>query len=297
MLLSDLLLKYAASRIKFSGRSEGEYRTTIANLSRWMGREALLSDLTDETLAGFLRSRVRERSAPTARKDRQQLLSLWRWAWRKSITETQPRDIPDVPVPRKRVRAWHPSEVATILQACAMTPAWNGWTANEWVALVLVCYDSGERIGALLRCPLSGFNAASKTLLIPANVRKCGAADQLASLHTDTVAAIERTIREPRELLFEFPGCYLTLLRRFKAILVAAGIDVSGRKVWHDLRKSSFTLTWAALGKEAARQQCGHSQDLSAFYLDAALLAEFSPQQRVADVIARPAAVAERLVG
>lgn len=291
MTILDALDLYAGSKLRFSARTNQEYRTTINNLSLFLGRAALMADLNDATLLSFLRWRLEHRSAATARKDRQQLLALWRWAWRKNHTDLQPRDIPEVLVPRRRVRAWSPDEVAQILRAAKTAPVAEDWGPREWSALLLTIYDSAERISALLRCPANGFHADRRLLVVPASVRKFGQADQTSSLHATTCEALGemlagRTTASPK--LFVFSGCYQTLLRRFRRLLETAGIDSTGRKLFHDLRRTSFTLTYAALGREAARNQCGHSSDLSRYYLDLGLLAELTPEARVADAIVRP---------
>lgn len=291
MTLLTLLENYAASKLKFGERSEAEYRTTINKFGEWLERPATVSDLNKKSVRGYLKHRIQSRSEATAKKDRQQLLAMWRWAWDEELVDTLPRGIPKIEVPTKRVRAWKPSEVAAILQAAESWPVEKDWGPREWSALLLTIYDSAERISALLRCPLDGFDARERSLWIPASARKGRAADQLASLHETTVEAIETMIagrRGTSDRLFSYWGCYRTLLRRFERLLDSAGVDRAQRKLFHDLRRTSFTLTWAALGKDAARDQCGHTADLSRFYLDHSLLADLRPGQRVADAIVRP---------
>ena len=114
--------------------------------------------------------------------------------------------------------------------------------------------------------------------------------DQVATLTQETVDAIQAQLhrREHPRFVFEFGGCTQTLRRRFKKVLKRARIDTRNRKVFHDLRRTSYTLVTAAFDKPTASRQCGHSQDLSRFYLDEKMLASLNPNRRIAESIARP---------
>lgn len=292
MRLLQLLSAYADEKHRFSNRTKREYQNTIVHLNRFLKRKATVADLNDETLKKYIRHRVRTRSGATAKKDRQQLLALWRWAYKTRLTEESPRDIPVVEVERRTVRAWSPAEVAAILKACDNAPTCNdGWGPLHWRALILALYDSGERIAALLRCPIAGYDRERRTLLIPAEVRKRGLADQQATLHDDTVKAIDAmlALRWWRtKTLFGTAVHDDTMRRRLRAILKAAGINHAGHKPFHDIRRTSYTLTFAVFGREVARRQCGHQSDLSRYYLDERLLGEIEPERRIAEAIARP---------
>lgn len=308
LTLMGLLELYRRSKLKFSEKTVAEYRTTIRNLEAFLERPATVADFSDEILLGYLRHRVETRSPATGRKDRQQILSMWRWAWRKSYVEILPRDIPEIAVPRKRVRAWTLQEFAAILKACETAPIepvryrsstmcdrkgdrWR-WGPREWKALLLVLFDSAERIGAMIQCPKSGFDPNQMTLTVPARVRKFGQADQVSALHPETVESIKDMLvhREAKsDRLFDWQGHSITLTRRFNKIIKAAGIKPNKkRKPFHDVRRLSYTLVAARFGKAAASDHAGHSADLSRFYLDAGLLSAVG-ERRFADSIQRPA--------
>jgi site-specific recombinase XerD len=281
--LLGLLDRYAESKLGFTARSKGEYASTLSALRRHLGRAPTVADLNDATITAFISARYEKRSAPTAKKDLRQILTLWRWAWRKNLTQLQPRDVPEVPCPHREPVAHMPDEFAAILAACDGVPEFRGWTGRHWRALLLTAYDTAERIGALLACPLSAFDPAARVLQVPGWCRKRGH-DHVSTLHPETVAAIEALGDRSRTRLFAWPGCLLSAERHLKKIIRRAGLPVRKGVLFHSVRKLSFSLVYDRLGADAARRHCGHQYDLSRNYLDRRLLTA----NRGADVLPRP---------
>lgn len=73
------------------------YETTCGNLARFLGREARLTDLTNETAKRFLRwyaEGEKVRSIKSVAKERSNLISLWNFACRQHIVW----EFPEIPV-------------------------------------------------------------------------------------------------------------------------------------------------------------------------------------------------------
>jgi len=74
------------------------------------------------------------------------------------------------------------------------------------------------------------------------------------------------------------------LQRCFKEILADAGLPNSRRDLFHKIRRTSYTQTYIALGKDAASEHAGHTTDMSAVYLDRTKF----DRPRAIDVLPRP---------
>lgn len=282
--LSALLSRYVDASIQLKNDTVVAYQGTVNRFSDWLRRPAEARDLCDATVARWLRAVCESRSAATAAKHRRQLVMLWLWAWRKGHVRSPPRDVPVIRCPKRHPRAWTPGEVALILDACNRARPIPGWGPLRWRALTLTIYDSGERISPLLLIPTTAFHAGQRLLTVSAEHRKRGSEDQVYRLHPQTVAAILASLTPGQERLFPWPLHERGLWPAWKAILRNAGLPATSRDMFHKLRRTNYTLTFVALGREAARRNAGHSRDLTHLYLDETQL----PGHPVCDAIIRP---------
>ena len=77
------------------------YGNSIKKFHRFIKREPMLSDLSDENVGNFLRSLADAGQAnETANKERANLLALWRHARAMGVVETGPT-VKKLPVPRR----------------------------------------------------------------------------------------------------------------------------------------------------------------------------------------------------
>jgi hypothetical protein len=284
-LLQYLERTYLKHQFDVSGGAACQYRISCRMLMDFAGRKIAVSELTDDLLLEWLASlRRQNRSGRTINSKRQAILMLWRFAHRRGEHPQPPPDICRVPMARVMKRnptAWNQNELKMLLMACRTAPSCDGWNPNHWTALVLTCYDSGERLGALLKTPAHNLDYNRGLLLVEAEHRKWGE-DKVHRLHPSTVAALEK-IKASREL-FPWPFGVRQIWVRFGKILKAAGLPATRRDKFHRLRRTAYTLVYAKLGPQAASEFAGHQTDLSAFYLDRTFLQAVDPL----DALPRP---------
>lgn len=243
--------------------SASDYRTAIESLSGFLGCDATVDVLGDELLTDWLLALKRGRQLGNATLNsgyRAPLLALWRAAWRARLVNDEPRDVIRFKVPRRLPEAWTTEEVSRILQAAATVPGTvSGIPAAAWWTAFLLCmYDSGVRVGALLRLPVAQVDLADGWIRIPAELQKHGA-EQAFELHPDTVAAIKATKPQGRTVLFPCPWTSGRLCKQYRDILEAAGLPATSRDLFHRLRRTSCTAVAKAIGVAAAQEHLGHS--------------------------------------
>lgn len=258
-----------------------QYNINIAKLSKLLGRDALTADLTDENLSRLLaHERGRGRSPATCNKIRSQLVALWNFAARKKLADEFP-DVSKLKEFKREPTSWTVEQVRKLWQTCDLMPGYvDGIPARLWWrGLLMVVYDTGARIGAVLCTPRSNFQSAEQQLLIAAEVQK-HKADQVYSLHPSTVnvlLALDDASPQgtTRELLFPWEWSRSLLYKEYKALLKQAELPHSRRDKFHRIRRTTATLIEAAGGN--ATKLLGHSsrQVTEAHYLDSSKLPGF----------------------
>lgn len=267
-----------------SEKTHRQYLVQFGHLERFLRRPATLGDLNDDTLIrcmGWLR---KSRSAPTVNKFRSHMLALWRFLARKHVVPVWP-DVLALKEPERIPRAWSPDELGTLLAAARATEGRIGSVPAGlwWFALLLVCWDTGERITAVRLCRWDDLDFAGRWIYFPAENRKGGKRDRQFRLHPDTIAAL-KAIRSPaRERVFFWPWTETSLWSHFTRILVRAGLPHDRKSKFHRIRRSVATHAEAA-GLNAT-EILGHScRRVTEGYLDP----RFLDKPQAADVLFRP---------
>lgn len=278
MLLADYYHEiYHPLRLR--GRSQNTdrlYRSSIAAYSRSLGRAATLDDLDDILVARHLEALQNAGKSPaTVEKERCQILAVWRHAHRRGLVSRWP-DVPPAPVPLPIPLAWQQDELSRILAAADQTRgSYCGVPAGRWwVALILIIWDTAERIGAVMQARWEWYSPP--WLLLPASTRKGGCQPRQFLLGSDTQSVLLK-IREPeRDLLFPHPWCRSDIFRRFGAILKRAGLPAGSRDKFHRLRRSAASWYEAAGGD--ATELLGHSnRKTTRRYLDPRVVRQPQP--------------------
>lgn len=133
------------------------HRCYIRVFSRWLGRVALVSDLNEATVAGFLAAYSQGHSPFSVDSARNCLLALWRYAVGKIPGLTSPEIAPPR-LPQTNPLAWTPAEVGRLIVAarhfaprcCASRTYCNVRPDLWWPALIRVVYDTAYRRTAAL---------------------------------------------------------------------------------------------------------------------------------------------------
>jgi integrase len=261
------------------------YRTSIRTFSKYLQRPACLSDLNDLTVNRFLDWYRRiPRSPYSANKERSNLLAIWRFACRKRFLEEWPDVRADVE-PDRIPQAWTADQIAKLLACCERLTGRIGHipASTWWRTLHLVCWDTGERIGAIRDLQWHHVDLVAKHILVPAELRKGKRRDRLYRIADDTAAALRSMQRTADSCVFPWPYCRTYLWNRYSLLLIAAGLPHDRHSKFHRIRRTVATYYEAAGGN--ATELLGHSsRSVTLAYLDPRIL----PPQHAADLLFRP---------
>ena len=240
-----------------SQRTDVLYRYSIELFSSFLGRPAELTDLNDLTVGRHLQALIDEgRKRPGINKERAQLLALWRLAARKHLVSEFP-EIKKIPEPETDARAWTMEELQRLYAACAeySGETYFGIPANKWwLALVSVCYTTGERKTAVLKSEWT--HLSGNRLLFPAENRKGSKKNHIATLTPFCMNRLAQ-IRSNHRLIFPWPKSPNYEYHIYNKILESAGLPKDSKSKFHRLRKSHATHLKAAGGDPT--QSLGHS--------------------------------------
>ena len=261
------------------------YNTSIRTFSGYLRRPATLEDLTDLTVNRFLDFyRHIPRSPFSVNKERSNLLAMWRFACRKGFIKEWPDVAPEVE-PERIPQAWTANQVCQLLSACDRQQGSIGEipAAAWWRALHLVCWDTGERIGAVRDLQWPHADLIGSYILVPAELRKGKRRDRLYKLAPDTIQALKAIHQTEDKGIFPWPYSRTYLWNRYTRLLKQAGLPADRQCKFHRIRRSVATHYEAAGGN--ATELLGHSsRSVTLAYLDPRIL----PKQHAVDLLFRP---------
>jgi len=268
MNLDQLLRDYYAPLTGVSDRTIALYEYSIKSFGEFLGRPATTDDLTELSVARWLAHRVRTKAPATASKDRAQIRACWEWAARRGMVSTWPT-MPRIVVPERVPEAWLTDELQRLLDEIAQekTTVFGFPMAAVLRAVVLVCYHTGERIGAVMSLKCSDVRGA--TVIFRAEGRKGRARDILRDVGPDCVAALEAIRRQPDDLAIPWDRSHSYLWTRLTIILRRAGLPCGRNSKFHRIRKTSASYYEAAVGPGSAQRHLAHSSPaVTRRYLD-----------------------------
>jgi integrase len=257
-----------------SGSPETErlHRAAIRSFSKHLLRDPTLADLDDLALATFLESRASTVSPYTVERERCSLMALARLAFERRLLPVMPVVMPGK-LPRRNPSAWAIADFQALLAvARRQTGEIGGVPASDWwVSLVMVAWESGERIGALMAATPRDLRGPH--LSIPAEARKGGREGKIHSLSPATVAAVSAVIVPGSDRIWKWPFHRTYLWNRMRKLLQAAGLH--GKRLgFNQIRRTAASYV-AAAGGDAA-EFLGHaagsgSKVATAWYVDPTL--------------------------
>lgn len=258
MKLEEFLADIYVPLKAISSKTETLYRLTIAEFGKSLGHEPTLEDLEELKVAKFLAKRLRERQPATAAKDRSQIRALWELAARRRMVNVWPT-ISRIKVPERVPEAWVTDEMERILESASReTSSYDGIPAALWwVAVIRLCYDTGERIGSVTSLRWS--NVRQSRVLFVAENRKGGRRDILCPIKPETFDSLQaiRLGRSDSDLVFPWPRSYGYLWRRLEIILKRAGLPHGRSCKFHKIRKT--TASYSAAAGLSAQEVLDHS--------------------------------------
>lgn len=259
--------------LRLRGRSPNTarlYGCTIRSFGKWLGREPVLTDLEELSLARFLEHRAATRSPFTAEKERSQLMALASLAWERRMIEMKP-SCPPAPLPERIPTAWSVDGMQRLMSA-AEDPSTYGRSNSEhyariFPALIAVAWDTGERIGAIVEARREDY--VRPNLLIRAEARKGRKRDRLYQLSAATCERIERAMYPGCDRLFLWTMSKTYLWDKFGAVVKAAGLETGSKRLrFHQVRRTALSHFAAAGGDPVAMADHSSPKITKRWYLD-----------------------------
>jgi len=290
LLLTDLLNRYVSGRLGLGNNAAQQMAISVRLLDRHLGRPATLSDLSEELLVHWLRAmRQAGRSPATCNSKRGSLLTLWRYAARLRLCPPAP-EVDRFVEPDRLPAVWSLEEVGRLLAAASEERGrWGGVRASLcWRIAIGLIWDTGVRIGSVLRARLASVDIDRGWWHVPAEHCKGGRGDRLFRLHAETMDFIKLSLSHPREMLVPYPRHPRRIFLDLKRILARAGLPSDRSRMFHCLRRTAESYGAAAGGIEWAAAAVGHSVTVARRSYVSPMVA---PGPTLADVLPRPIVV------
>lgn len=265
------------------------YRHSIRNMEKTIGRAAYVADLTDENVALVMQAILDRKGSPaTANKERSQLLAIWRFACHTGLLDKWPTVTPESE-PIRVPRAWMAEDVHQLIDAIGKTTGCVGSVpaAIWWKAILMVCLDTGERIGAVSLAEWSWLER--NWLLVPAEARKGRKRDRRYLLACDTIKLLAelRKSSVDHKMIFTWPHARSYLWKKYSDILRKAGLPCGPKDKFHKLRKTTASVAYAA-GLDAQDLLDHQNRRTTMKYLDPQFSRETQASQVLADWLRNP---------
>ncbi len=237
-----------------------QYLVAARQLEAASGGRLLVKDLCDEAVQRLM---TKYPNAGTANSKRREVLTVWKYAWRKRHVDELPRDVPTRRQPQRLPEAWTVEQVNRLLVECRNVPGWFPDTGIPkglfWASLAITIYYTGSRPSALLSVRTSDVNLVKQYLTLRAEYTKT-ARDVLYWLAPQAVESIREIFDSARELVWPWGHCRRHFWRSFRKIVERAGLPSVKNKndLFYRLRRTNLSYTAAKGGLELARSQAGH---------------------------------------
>jgi len=279
MLLHQVLRDFYAPLTAISDRTIILYDYTLRAWGEMLGRPPETTDLDELAVARFLAWRVRKWAAATAAKDRAQILAIWGFCAKRKLCDTWPL-VHRVNVPERVPEAWLTREMQMIMSAAAAEPGLIGTfpASAVWRALILLAYDSGERISSMLElrcCDVRGLS-----VIFRAEQRKGKTRDIYREISQECFDALAAVRRQPSDFALPWDRHRTCLWRFFNKILDRAGLPKDRRCKFHKIRKTTASY-YEAAGGSAQRLLDHSSPSVTRKYLDPRIVSAGVPAPSV----------------
>lgn len=259
-LMNFLLEGYLPSRVEVSSGYAENLRVTVGQFSRWLDRDAVIADLTEERISAFLGNYRGIRSARSTNNKRSHLLTLWMGAFDAGIIKRLPvtRRIRKLRAAVEPPTAWSIDNVGALLSYAGKV---SGNVADVpsrlwWPALFATIYWTGCRVNAMLLTESNCYRRG-EGVLVRAQKNKIA---QWYPLPASCCCLIDATDPQTRELLFPWSGHPKAIFAKARKIIEGAGLECPRKtmQLFHRLRRTTLTLC-AAVDPAVAQRQAGHS--------------------------------------
>jgi integrase len=248
------------------------YRRAVRWLGEMLGRPAVLTDLTDDSLSAILRwlTSARSQSPVTANGSMQCLSALWRWCRDRDLPIRGGPTVRPLREPIRTPRAWSVAELDRLCAAAdASIGSIGGMPARTWwLTLFALVMDSGCRSSELLALDWAWIDWERGWIYVPAECRKGQRRDEAYGLRPDTLSWLAK-IRQPQGQILGWGDRHISLYHlRWNELLTRAGLPNGRYNQAQKLRRTFATLLTVAGGDATAA--LGHASRATTLrsYLD-----------------------------
>ena len=236
-----------------------QYRLTFTRWAGTLGTEPTLEHLDPLVVQTYIAIRRSERSAATAKKDRNQISALWTYCAKRRYVDQFPT-LAQIRAPGRIPRGYTVAEVSALLrQALQARPRIKPTLVPPqqfFPSLIRSCWETAERIGSHLALRWRDVDIAGRFVVFPAEGRKGATRDILRAISQDQCTWLEKFRREPGDLVWPWTADKTTLWHHYGILCKRAGVTNRG---FHGLRKSAASYMALAGGDAAATQLLDHS--------------------------------------
>lgn len=282
--LTELVRLYARHHPSLSDQARKLYGYAVTSMERTLGRKLRCSDLSEELILDWMAARIKKVAAKTIKRERSDLLTLWRFARKRGLCSEGPVDIPVVKMPKRQPNSWTVEEYAKIYQACGYLYGYVKGTkirrSTWWRTLIVFLFYSGCRISAALAVERSDVFLSRRLVRLRAEASKTNY-EQYIRLHPEALRAVETQMNHGQNRLWPYPYSHRKIFTVYKTILQNAGLPDDRACMFQRTRRTCYTLCVRFGSLDVASRQLGHQTDMSRFYLDESQL---SPRQ-AADIL------------
>lgn len=244
------------------------YGCLFRAFDRWLGRPATVADVGDElVLARYLEARAASGLSPySVERERCGLLALAKVAQHRGLLARLPI-VPAATLPEAVPVAWSVEQLHALVEAAGRQPGNVGTVraCEWWPALLLVLYETGERISAVLDTPAGNYHRPH--LLVPAAARKGGRRDRIYTLSPATCDRLDR-FGQMTGPLFRWDRARTLLWAHMGKIVQAAGLTGGRGFRFHAIRRATASHFAAAGGDATAALDHSSPRLTRRWYLD-----------------------------
>lgn len=239
----------------------------LSQFERFIRREPTTDDLTDQVVSEFAAWRRQCVSGASVNRDLASLLALWRFGCQQSLISKWPnvmlcKETRRVPI------AWQREEVDRLMAAVQLLRCKVGDVPSRiwWRALLLVAFDTAERIHALLSLEVDDVDLNGQWIVFRAESRKGQREDSMCRISPQTASALQPMMPK-RGVVFRWPYSPGYLWVRLTAILDSADLPTDRRRKFHAIRKTTASLVESNGGSATQILRHSNAQNTKS-YLD-----------------------------
>ena len=263
--------------LRLRGRSNKTsllYANLFGQFDKWLKSEGIADEgriehLDELLLSRYLEHRAETHSPYTVEKERSQLLALARLAWERRVPgiDRMPTCPPGV-LPRRVPTSWSAEQMQALWAAANRPTSWpiGKVPSHEfWPALLGLCWETGERIGAILAVPADEYRRPCVTVQ-PEN-RKGGRVGRIYELSPELCDRLDRLAQYGHPRLIPWQGHLTALYARLKTLLRRSGM-AGKRLAFHQVRRTAISHIAAAGGDPVAFAGHANPSVTRRWYLD-----------------------------